>query len=264
MLSTSLTMKAEELGNRIMLLRKEKGLTQDEIAKLIGISRPVYTQMEKGNRIPSFLEMGEICQVLGVSMDKINAKDFSTDKIDDTSEIANEVEERISIPELNVEKFKNILLYILTKCAGKPNVGETVLYKLLYFADFNHYEVHEELMTGAQYKKLPFGPVPQKLTSIINQMIKNKQIDRIDSEYMGFPQKRYLPKVSPNLKLINGAEKESIDKVIATYSGWNAKAISDYSHEDIPWKASEEGEVIDYELAFYRSAPYSARVYDNE
>jgi len=29
------------------------------------------------------------------------------------------------VPILKIEKFKNILLYILEKCAGKPNVGET-------------------------------------------------------------------------------------------------------------------------------------------
>jgi hypothetical protein len=32
----------------------------------------------------------------------------------------------------------------------------------------------------------------------------------------------------------------------------------------MPWKATEEGDVIDYELAFYREPPYSARAYDYE
>ena len=65
------------------------------------------------------------------------------------------------MPTLQVDKFKNVLLYILERCAGKPNVGETVLYKLLYFADFNYYELYEEHLTGAKYRKLPFGPVPK-------------------------------------------------------------------------------------------------------
>jgi hypothetical protein len=30
----------------------------------------------------------------------------------------------------------------------------------------------------------------------------------------------------------------------------------------MPWKATKEGGVIDYELAFYRETPFSARVYD--
>ena len=30
----------------------------------------------------------------------------------------------------------------------------------------------------------------------------------------------------------------------------------------MPWKASQNGEVIDYELAFYREPPYSVRTYE--
>ena len=60
--------------------------------------------------------------------------------------------ERVSVPSLQVKKFKNVLLYILERCAGKPNVGETVLYKLLYFSDFNYYELYEEQLTGALNK----------------------------------------------------------------------------------------------------------------
>lgn len=54
------------------------------------------------------------------------------------------------------------MLYILERFAGKPNVGETVLYKLLYFSDLNYYELYGEHLTEAQYRKLPYGSVPQK------------------------------------------------------------------------------------------------------
>ncbi len=55
-------------------------------------------------------------------------------------------------------------------------MGEPVLYKLLYFADFNYYELYEEHLTGARYRKLPYGPVPQKPDAIINQMIDAGQL----------------------------------------------------------------------------------------
>jgi hypothetical protein len=45
-------------------------------------------------------------------------------------------------------------------------------------------------------------------------------------------------------------------------SDWSASAISDYSHKDLPWLATKEGEEIKYELAFYREAPFSVRNYD--
>jgi hypothetical protein len=54
------------------------------------------------------------------------------------------MEERISVPAENVEKFKQALLYITQKIGALPNVGQTVLYKILYFCDFDYYEKFEE------------------------------------------------------------------------------------------------------------------------
>lgn len=58
---------------------------------------------------------------------------------------------RISIPENNIEKFKQVFLYILSKVGARPNVGQTVLYKLLYFIDFDYYELYEKQLMGLSY-----------------------------------------------------------------------------------------------------------------
>ena len=66
-----------------------------------------------------------------------------------------------------------------------------------------------------------------------------------------------------DLKKMSAAEKEIIDRVIERFSDWSASAISEYSHQDLPWKATEDGEIIDYELAFYRESPFSVRTYND-
>jgi uncharacterized phage-associated protein len=55
-----------------------------------------------------------------------------------------------------------------------------------------------------------------------------------------------------------------LDKVISQMSDWSAAAVSKYSHKDMPWIATVEGEEIDYELAFYREPPFSVRNYGLE
>lgn len=40
-------MKLDELGMKIKVLRKERGLTQDELAKLAGISRVTLGKLER-------------------------------------------------------------------------------------------------------------------------------------------------------------------------------------------------------------------------
>ena len=256
----------EQIGQRISELRKMKGLSQEDLAKNIKISRPSLAQLELGNRGIDILELQKISMVLEFSLDDFMSKDFKIDKeLDDVAEKKTEkLKERISVPTLQISKFKNVLLYILERCAGKPNVGETVLYKLLYFSDFNYYEIYEEHLTGAKYRKLPYGPVPQKLDSIINKMIDDKQMQRIKTEYHDKPQTRYIPLVKADLTELKASEKDVIDKVIEQMSDWNATTISDYSHGDLPWKASEDGEMIRYNLAFYRRPPYSVRVYEED
>lgn len=261
-----MNLSQKTIGERLTELRKLKGFSQEDLAESIKISRPSLAQIELGNRSVNILELQKFSILLEFSLDAFMSKDFKISQAIEhkVEENIENIVERISIPILKVDKFKNVLLYILERCAGKPNVGETVLNKLLYFSDFNYYEIYEEHLTGAMYRKLPFGPVPQNLDAVFQQMMYDKQLQRIKTSYFDKTLTRYIPLVSSNLKLINGAEKEVIDKVIDQYSDWSAVAISNFSHKDIPWLATKEGEEIEYELAFYREAPFSVRNYGNE
>jgi transcriptional regulator with XRE-family HTH domain len=263
-MSTNLSQK--QIGQRIAELRKMKGLSQEELSKSVRISRPSLTQIENGNRNVDIMELQRLSIILGFSLDEFMSKNFTgvRDIINTEEKKSKKNEERISVPTLQLNKFKNVVLYILERCAGKPNVGETVLYKLLYFSDFNYYELYEEHLTGARYRKLPYGPVPQKIDVIINQMIDEAQLKRVKTEYLGYSQTRYLPLEKPDLTELRASEKEIIDRVIEQMSDWSASAISNYSHKDIPWLASKEGEEIYYELAFYRDSPFSVRNYGSE
>lgn len=256
----------KQIGKRIVELRKQKGFSQEDLAKFLKIPRSSVAQIELGNRNVSVIELMKLSEALGFSLDRFLAKEYKAAKEVETLVDAVPIKQdmRISVPKLKMDKFKNILLYILERCGGKSNVGETVLYKLLYFSDFNFYEIYEKHLTGAQYRKLSYGPVPQKLDNLVNQMIEKGQLQRIKTEYHGYPQTRYIPMDKPDLTGMSAAEKEVIDRVIDRFSDWSAAAISEYSHKDLPWKATEDGDIIDYELVFYRESPFSARTYDDE
>ena len=260
----NLELSQKQIGQRISKLRKIKGLSQEDLAKSLKISRSSLAQIERGNRSINIVELQRLSFVLAFSLDDFMSEDFSArqDVEEKEEKKAKKSKERIAVPTLQVSKFKNVLLYILERCAGKPNVGETVLYKLLYFSDFNYYELYEEHLTGAKYRKLPYGPVPQKLNTIIDEMIEKGRLQRVKTEYHGHTQTRYLPLDKADLSELKASEKQIIDQVIEQMSDWSAAAISSYSHQDMPWLASKQGEEINYELAFYRDAPFSARNYE--
>lgn len=157
---------------------------------------------------------------------------------------------RIHVPAKNIRKFREVLLYILSKVSAKPNIGETVICKLLYFIDFNYYEKYEEQLVGATYIKNHYGPTPIEFQEIVT------------SVYFQREQKKYLPCRQPDLAVLNAQEVKLIDEVLAKFSDMNAKTISEYSHGDVPWIVTPNNRAIDYESVFYRTPNYSVRESD--
>jgi len=255
----------KEIASRLKRLREERGLSQEDVADKLDISRSAVSQIENEERGVSSLELASFSKLFEVSTDYILGLEKESAVVL-PKELRHPPKQnmRITIPKLNIDKFKQVLLYILEQCAGKPNIGKTVLYKLLYFSDFNYYETYEEQMTGATYKKLQYGPIPVEFSKLVDSMERNGEIQKLNAEYRSYPQERYIPLVKADLNKLKASEKEIIDKVLIAHSDKTATEISGYSHEDIPWKATEDKEIIDYELVFYRTPAYSVRSYPEE
>ena len=170
---------------------------------------------------------------------------------------------RISVPQKNLEKFREVLLYILNEVGSRPNIGESVLYKLLYFIDFDFYEKYEEQLIGATYIKNRYGPTPVEFRKIVESMLGNDLI-KVEDKYFQYPQTKYLPLREPDLKVLSAHEVEVIDRVLERLAHLNGVQVSEYSHNDVPWLTAEEGKPIEYESVFYRTPAYSVRKYETE
>ncbi|MBU2104724.1 MAG: SocA family protein [Nanoarchaeota archaeon] len=155
------------------------------------------------------------------------------------------------------EKFKQVLHYIVSRVGTLDNVGKTILYKILYFSDFDSYELNEVPITGEKYFKLHHGPAPSDFDNIVEELEREEKIKKIDAKYKGLLQIKFLSLCKPNLNLLNANELQLVEKVINKLSNMSAKQVSSYSHEDMPWKATKDNEEINYELVFYRSPTFS-------
>lgn len=258
----SLALTQEQLGHRLAELRKMKGLSQQELSEFLKISRSSLAKIESGSRTLSALELHRIALVFDLSVDEFLSMRSITNKDEgafvDVKSAGDVITQR---PVFQLLKFESVLLYIMECCAGKPNIGETVLCKLLYFSDFNYYELYNEYLTGVSYLKYPYGPMPVKFGTILLRMMADNKIQRLKCKYQGYAQTRYIPLQKADLTLLKASEKEVVDRVLDQLSHMTAAAISAYSHGDIPWQVSRDGAEIEYELAFARKPPYSARVY---
>ncbi|MBI2252095.1 MAG: DUF4065 domain-containing protein [Armatimonadetes bacterium] len=251
----------------IQAQRKKHNLTQEFLASELGISRPTYFQIEQGGRELTISEAKKLAAIFGISLEDFLASKTPKQEVILENKQKNKkasADIQIRVTRKNLDKFKQVLLYVLGKVGSKPNIGETVLHKLLYFIDFDYYEKFEENLMGATYIKNYHGPTSIELGAVIEDMQKNEEIEAVNSRYFKYEQKKYLPIKRPNLDKFSAREIEHIDEVLARLADKNAKEIENYSHEDIPWKAAEEGQPLSYESVFYRDERYSVRNYDDE
>lgn len=259
----------KRLGERIKELREINGLSQREVSKKLKISRSTISQIENGERKISAEELLRLSKMFNVTPNNLLDLEKKLEVIlqKNTQERKQKKKQRvrINVPQKNLKKFKEVLLYILNRVGSKPNVGETVIYKLLYFIDFDYYEKYEEQLIGATYQKNTYGPTPVEFTKIIDDMKQKGEIVEVDSKYFDYPQRKYLPLRKADLSILNKSqETEVINDVLNRLSDKNAREISEYSHQDVPWLTTEEGEMIEYESVFYRIPPYSVREYSED
>jgi transcriptional regulator with XRE-family HTH domain len=254
----------QQLGHRIKALREAEGLSQEALAKELDIHRVALTQIENAQRDVSAEELAALSKAFGISTDVI--LDLKKE-IEVVLQIQNKPKKtepsdmRISVPQEKVDKFKEVLLYILNQVGSRPNVGETVIYKLLYFIDFDFYEKYEDQLIGATYIKNKFGPTPVEFAKIVRKMTDSGEMCQIKTSRSGFEQRKYLPNRQPDLSKLGAHEIKLIDEVLERLSHMGARQISDYSHGDIPWITTEEQKPIEYEAVFYRTPQYSVRDY---
>jgi transcriptional regulator with XRE-family HTH domain len=257
------------LGNFIQQQRTKRNLTQEYLASELGISRPTYLQIERGERELTVSEARKLADVFDISLEdflaekeeagpevKITGKKRSHQKVKKSM--------RISVPQEKAEKFEQTLLYILSKIGGQPNIGQTVLYKLLYFIDFDYYEKFEEQLIGAKYIKNHYGPTPVVFTKLIDRLEKKGKVEKIKSKFYQHEQTKYL--VNPNetidVSALSSRELAHIDWEIDRLGDLTASQISALSHLDTPWRSAKDREILEYEHVFYRPDETSVRQYE--
>lgn len=69
-------------NEKIKDLRKQLHLSQEYVARYLGVNRSTYTQMENGNRKINVDEISKLCELFGVSADTlINSDDIQSSQL---------------------------------------------------------------------------------------------------------------------------------------------------------------------------------------
>lgn len=206
----------------IKTLREEKGISQAEIAKKIGISRTSYIAFEQNKRDISLGEIEKLSKELSFSFEELEQKEMP-----------------------NYEKYRQMILAFLRK---NKNVTKTKLAKLLYFADFGWFYSHLKSMSGMQYRKISYGPVADTYFRMIDEMAEKGEIGiEYKSEgAMIISQTRSGSKIA--LSSISKEEDSLMDKISEKWQGKKTSEIVDFTHKQFPYLYAKENEIVSYGL----------------
>jgi len=161
------------------------------------------------------------------------------------------------------EKLRHVILYFLERI-NNVHLGRTKLMKLLYFVDFDHYEKYGRSVTGAVYRRLPHGPYPKDAEKLIKKMETAGLVREFKVDHKRRTQHRLITlegQFDPSK--FTGDELQTLEKVSADWADASANQIEAATHSEAPWAATQDGKVIDYELAEYRR-PIGAEPLDED
>ncbi len=214
---------------RLKELRTEKGLSQEVVARAIGVSRPTYSAIEAGTQELSLEEGKKLAALLGIGVDDL-----------------------LSGSTPNIEKYKHMILtYLRMNISKDGKIPKTKLAKMLYLADFAWFYEHLESMSGMAYRKIAYGPVPDTFFRVLDELEESGKIviDRKSAE-------------GKDMLLINEAEtnknekirtlsKEEValmQKIAKKWKDKKTNEIVNFTHNQLPYFLCRENELIPYEL----------------
>jgi DNA-binding XRE family transcriptional regulator/uncharacterized phage-associated protein len=220
------------LSSSIELARLERGYTQEQVARALGVSRPTYVKIESGKNELTLRQAKVLSSMLRISMDEILGASDGPSVFSDVIAAT--------------EKYKQIILNSIKFGADEDGrIPKTKLAKLVYLADFIWYYINSSPMSGMTYRKLPRGPVAD---------VYFRALDEMEDEGLLIREPKgqaillsLVEKEAPVSKLSSG-ELDLIEKIGKAWRGKSTSDIVNFTHEQLPWQICGDGEVIPYSL----------------
>lgn len=124
--------------------------------------------------------------------------------------------------------------------------------KMLYHADFDHFEKYDDSITGARYRKLDHGPVPDDASDALAALAKMGKVLPRKGRLGGAVRERFDPIEEPDLGDFTAQEADTPHEVVQRWAEHTTRRIEAATHGEAPWIAVRRNEVIPYHLAYHR------------
>lgn len=109
-----IVLNQQEIGRFIMQMRKEKEMTQKQLAEKIGVSDKAISRWETGKGLPDTATMPELCRALDINVNEL----LSGERLSDGTYNGKAEENMVYLMKVSENKKKNEKLVILGTITG--------------------------------------------------------------------------------------------------------------------------------------------------
>ena len=241
---------------KIVELRHRFKLSQSLFSKIIGCAKKTLISYEQGRSIPNdnyLILLKSLMKEPFIIKTLVDSnRELFTDKEYQKITSNNKLLEGSFNPDsyngytkLNKNKVYNMILYFANK-----GVLKTKLLKLMFYADFLFYKNSCSSITGLEYAKITYGPVPDNFESIISDCVKNDLISYDIIYKNDYENHNIKSKKKFNKNIFTEEELDTLDKVNNFFKDYTSSEIVEYSHKEKAFKETEYYKNISYDYAF--------------
>jgi len=261
--------------DEIMLIRKKYGLSAAKMSEILGFGANVYRNYETGE-IPSqsnarLIQLAkdpkEFKQLIGLGFDaegkspeKIYQKIDAIIQKEGDNFLNTQIEHYLlgttrpnaftgyRIP--NLEKFREMVVFF----TERMQPWKTKLNKLMFYADFGMFSKVGLSISGAQYRAISLGPVPDNYQSIYEFLEKNGDIEIHYTQFSDGgtgEQFKPNPKRTFNPTFFSEQELNELEETAERFNKCLTGEIIDISHLEKVWIENQNGNgYIDFKYGF--------------
>ncbi len=214
---------------KIKELRIQKKLSQEQVAKAIGVSRPTYTAIEAGKQKLDLDEAQKFTKLFGIGIDELLSGSIA-----------------------NIEKYKHMILkYLRMNISKDGKITKTKLAKLLYLADFAWFYDHLESMSGMQYRKITYGPVPDTFFRALDELEEDGKINierKNDDGKDMFLISESESNKNEKIQTLSSEEEALMKKIAHKWKDKKTQEIVNFTHNQLPYLMADDEEIVSYAL----------------
>ena len=142
------------------------------------------------------------------------------------------------------EKFKDLVHYVCAACSDTELLGAIKLNKILWLSELLSYLNDGQSLTGENYLKRQFGPVPGHILSVLEELESEQKILVRNVTQYGRPKREFISLEEISIDWLSVGQLKMIDDVIEDIcQNHTASTVSKFSHTQV-YDAAKTGENI--------------------